>query len=352
MFTVVCEDSMKIQNFATCVEANYYVNELFQEREFNPNIRDKISIYLIQSKRGRRLLTMDEISALCAFERDEELRDTFEMYAEKMSRPGRVAEQELYHDEEEEQEEAHEEDLEESRFENKEKIADITDRIIAKNKQFRHQYYEEERIRQQAEEEFPLQRQASVIGAPNMLKLYKKFKDEEFADVQQIEKLETPTEKADNDEIKFLNMRIADQSDEIEGLRNELREAHLKVNMLSIDVENEKKKTKKISKLLRDAAMNHILSMDALEFQERLLFGKGPEFKLPKFKRAVEGDEDYKEDRMCMGLRNVSYPRRRLSSAEHNVCNFADANRSFLRYMSEEDFKVACYEDYTPTDTP
>jgi hypothetical protein len=180
--------------------------------------------------------------------------------------------------------------------------------------------------------------------------------DEEYADVQQIQKLESAFEKTnDDDEVTFLNMEVEEPSNENDELCKKLCESDIMIKSLSLDVENAKKKINRLSKLLRDTAMNHILSMDSLEFQERLLFGQCPEFKLPKFRRAVEGDEDYKDHFISLDIRSeTSFPRRRLSSAEidRNICNFADANRGFLRYISEEDFKIACYEDYTPSAVP
>ena len=87
LFTVFNKKTNTTNRFSTCFEAVNYTKQLLDQEEHNLS---KFNIYLNQVK-GSRLLSEDEIVALAAFESDEELYTMFQMYAEKMSRPGRVA---------------------------------------------------------------------------------------------------------------------------------------------------------------------------------------------------------------------------------------------------------------------
>jgi hypothetical protein len=101
---------------------------------------------------------------------------------------------------------------------------------------------------------------------------------------------------------------------------------------------------KQSNKKARDIAMGWILSMDPIEFQERILYGVKPEFKLPDFDRAVEGDDDYPYPSRPVRETNA-FSKKKYSGddLERSRCNYADANRGLLRFMPEEDFKKLCY---------
>uniref|UniRef100_A0A6C0ART2 Uncharacterized protein n=1 Tax=viral metagenome TaxID=1070528 RepID=A0A6C0ART2_9ZZZZ len=87
MYMVTCQEHWETPHFSTCFKANDYANSLIHERGIDPS---KISIYLIQIN-GPTLLTQEEVISLAAFETDDQLYSMFQIYAEKMSRPGRVA---------------------------------------------------------------------------------------------------------------------------------------------------------------------------------------------------------------------------------------------------------------------
>jgi hypothetical protein len=106
MFTVSCASEIwETPCFSTCFEANDYAATLSHEKGFD---RSKVSIFLNQIN-GPRLLSQDEVISLTAFENDDQLYSMFNMYAEKMSRPGRVAAREAQDEDEEDYEEDYEE---------------------------------------------------------------------------------------------------------------------------------------------------------------------------------------------------------------------------------------------------
>ena len=110
---------------------------------------------------------------------------------------------------------------------------------------------------------------------------------------------------------------------------------------------------KKSNKKIRDIAMEWILSMDPLEFQERVLHSVTNvtndkfKIKLPDFVRAVEGDIDFPDPMIPVRETNAIFAKKIYSPGdlERSRYNFADENRKILRYMSEEDFIKLCYHD-------
>jgi hypothetical protein len=100
-------------------------------------------------------------------------------------------------------------------------------------------------------------------------------------------------------------------------------------------------------KQARDIAMDWIRSMDPHDFECRLLNPRGSTFKLPDFPRAISGDVDFPDHRKPVRETNAFFSKRRLTGKdiEFDIINFANANREFLRYMSEKDFIALCYEE-------
>jgi hypothetical protein len=117
-----------------------------------------------------------------------------------------------------------------------------------------------------------------------------------------------------------------------------------KIDGLEFQVYTLEQELKANRKKTRDIAMGWILSMDPIEFQERILYGVKPEFKLPDFDRAVEGDDDYPYPSRPVRETNA-FSKKKYSGddLERSRCNYADANRGLLRFMPEEDFKKLCY---------
>jgi hypothetical protein len=110
MFTVSCSSEIwETPCFPTCFEANDYADTLSREKGFD---RSKVSIFLNQIN-GSRLLSQDEVISLAAFETDDQLYSIFQMYAEKMSRPGRLEAREEQDEDEEDYEQDYEQDYEE-----------------------------------------------------------------------------------------------------------------------------------------------------------------------------------------------------------------------------------------------
>jgi hypothetical protein len=297
------------KQFSSCQEAVDYANWLVKKENYNP---DKISI-LLNKPYEPLLVTDDDLISICAFEADEQFYTVFQMYAEKMSRAGRVAKQDLQQQEDEAEDE---EELE----------------LLYKKKWEEFNRKEDEETQEDSDSDFGFKAQRP---SKNTLVDCKKQKSINIYD----------------DHLDYLKMRVFQQDTQIENLFREIRVKDLRIVSLEEDLDNTNKKIKDLTKETRDAAMNHILSMGLLEFQERLLYGKDPVFKLPQFKRAIEGDKDYSEERpFCHPVYGSAYPKRRLTSSEidTNRCNFGDYNRKFLRYMSEEEFKKMCYDDYNP----
>jgi len=96
---------------------------------------------------------------------------------------------------------------------------------------------------------------------------------------------------------------------------------------------------------IRDVAMQFIMNLEDTEIDEALL-NKNSKFKLPNFPRAQIGDPDCPEITIPKSS-FITFPKRRLQSSDldRNICNYASAYRSMLRWMSEEDFKKMCYLD-------
>jgi len=97
MFSVICGTcGKKNQRFTTCHEADSYVDLLHQEG-FD---RDHTHIYLNQFNGKALRLSDDEILSIVVAETDDQLAMMLELYAEKLSRPGRMYSQEEYEEHE------------------------------------------------------------------------------------------------------------------------------------------------------------------------------------------------------------------------------------------------------------
>jgi len=93
MFSVICGTcGKKNKRFSTCHEADSYADGLHQEG-FD---RDHTHIYLNQFNGVPWRLSKDEILSLVLVETDDQLAMMLELYAEKLSRPGRMYSQEEY----------------------------------------------------------------------------------------------------------------------------------------------------------------------------------------------------------------------------------------------------------------
>jgi hypothetical protein len=94
-FSVICGTcGKKNKRFSTCHEADSYADDLHHEG-FD---RRHTHIYLNQVNDKAWRLSEDEILSLVVVETDDQLAMMLEMYAEKMSRPGRTESQEEYED--------------------------------------------------------------------------------------------------------------------------------------------------------------------------------------------------------------------------------------------------------------
>jgi molecular chaperone DnaK (HSP70) len=127
-------------------------------------------------------------------------------------------------------------------------------------------------------------------------------------------------------------------------------EQHLieeKIDEFEFKIYELEQELKQSNKKARDIALAWILSMDPIEFQERLIYGVKPEFKLPDFVRAVEGDKDFPDPSRPVRQTNAIFYKQKYSGddLERSRCNYADANRHLLRFMTEEQFKELCYDD-------
>jgi hypothetical protein len=100
-FTVSIHYGPPVKQFQNCTQAAQYI---YEEPFVNPDSAFRTYIISLNKSDGGFITLKDEdVSALCAFEEDEELFEMFEMFAEKMSRPGRVQALE----EEDEQDDSH-----------------------------------------------------------------------------------------------------------------------------------------------------------------------------------------------------------------------------------------------------
>jgi hypothetical protein len=92
--------------------------------------------------------------------------------------------------------------------------------------------------------------------------------------------------------------------------------------------------------LLREKAMGEICQMSAKEFQTRLLDGTLPEFPREAPPKGLQRDTC--QDRRLLTERDYRMP-------EGCICNYAEAHKDKLRYMSVDQFKQACYEEFVYT---
>ena len=88
--------------------------------------------------------------------------------------------------------------------------------------------------------------------------------------------------------------------------------------------------------LLREKAMNEIYEMSAREFQSRLLDGTLPDF--PREKPPTGPIRDTCHTRRLLTEKDFLKPQ--------CISNYAQAHKDKLRYMSAENFKYECYQEF------
>ena len=252
MFSAIVTDVTPLifSQFAYCYEAvNFLQNKGFSKSKsyeyVQLNIEDGLSIKL----------DPEEVEALIKLEKDEEMFSLFEMYAEKMSRPGR---------------------------------------------------------------------QLAAAALEDV-------QDDEDQDN------EVSSEDDQDDEINFEDDNYLKHEAEVATLRFLLNDANNQIVNLE----------KKVEKSRRDMAMEWIMNMDNMQFEQRLL-SENPNYKLPDFVCAQPDDEDYPNFRIPQ--RDIAVqPKKRPLTFEDvggGIFNFACHKRDMLRYTSQEEFKAEAYEDH------
>jgi len=128
-----------------------------------------------------------------------------------------------------------------------------------------------------------------------------------------------------------------EQGHERQVLEEELSNLHSQFEEVSQQLKIERKAT-------RDIAMMFIQNMSPRQFQERLLYGKSDKFKLPKFQRAVEGDEGYLDTETAMAETDDRISKKTIDrfDMKYNI-NFGFNYREYLRFMTEKEFIKLCY---------
>jgi len=89
-------------------------------------------------------------------------------------------------------------------------------------------------------------------------------------------------------------------------------------------------------KILRDLVMDEIYKMSAKEFQTRILDGTLPDFPREDFPNGYQRDT-------CHEMRLLTDEEFEISN---RVCNYAEAHKDKLRYLSVEKFKIYCYREF------
>jgi hypothetical protein len=284
MFTVCGTNNKKNKRFQTCREAECYVTDLSLNEEWIN--RDQIHIYLNQVNDKGWRLNENEILSLIIFESDDQLYPMFEMYAEKISRTGRVAARAAQEDEEDEY---NPDDWDGDR-------QDETEEDVARWNEL-----------------------VTTRGLPD--RHMKEFSAKEVDWVRWAQECEHLEKSSVEDE---LHAKLLDADQKIVQLE------------------------KQVEKTRRDLAMEWIMSMKPEEFEQRLLTNSG-NYKLPDFPRAQPGDEDYpdlKKPQRQIAAPDYKYP---LMPEEHErgKSNYACLHRKDLLYMSEEEFRACAYEEPT-----
>jgi len=285
-FTVSVKYGPPVKQFQNCLQAAQYV---YEEPIVNTDSAFKTYIISLNKTDGEFItLTDADVSALCAFEEDEDLFEMFEMFAEKMTRPGRV-----------EAREAEEDDEEAFTLTRTPSVRPKTFRLAAdiynESRDCDDDYYSSENyINALSEEGLRI----SLRGMNDLL-------DERDA---KISYLEESLLKAEQD----IEAEIADR---------------------------------------RDDAMRQIMIMTPQDFQSSLLYSRDSKWRLPQFQRAQPGDPDYPDLSKPQRGRGVPYSKFPFTPQQFDggILNAGDVNRSKLRYMTEEEY-IAQFYDLVPRD--
>lgn len=143
-------------------------------------------------------------------------------------------------------------------------------------------------------------------------------------------------EEAEYEKRQF-ERRLAEEIEDREQITEELKKTQSECEELLAQLKIERKKA-------RDTAMMFIQNMSPGQFQERLLYGKSEKSNLPKFQRAVEGDEDYIDKETALAETDDRISKKKIERyATNTAINFGFNYREFLRFMSEEEFIKLCY---------
>jgi hypothetical protein len=257
-----CDVSFReVRQFRSCLEAVTLLQELHFSQYKCPD-----DIYLNRSNGTTIRLEPAEVEAIVRFEQDEEMFEMFQMYAEKMSRPGRQLAASQQEAMEEEEDEYNPDD-----WDGDAEADDFAEIVMRHNR-------------------------AVMWEEDPYLKL-----------------------ESENQELRIL---FADANHRCVNLQMQVERAQ------------------------RDMAMEWIMSMDNMQFDQRLITNS-PNYKLPDFERAQPGDEDHPD--LSRPQRDIAVPLSRhpltYEQVEGGFSNFACLKRSMLRYMSIAEFKALAYEE-------
>jgi len=285
-FTVSVCYGPPVKQFKNCTQAAQYI---YEEPIVNPDSAFKTYIISLNKTDGSFItLKNEDISALCAFEDDDELFEMFEIFAEKMARPGRV-EARKFQEAESDDEEKH---FTLTRNPRRPKTFSLPDERTEVQKEY-DDYSEE---------------------------MYQKALSE--LDVLRLT-------------LRGLNDLVDERNIAISYLQQSLWEAEEQRQNEIVDRRND--------------AMRQIMIMTPSDFQSSLLYSRDSKWQLPKFERAQPGEQDYPD--LSKPERQRAHPHSKLpftpQEFDRGIFNAGDVNRSKLRYMTEEEY-IAKYYDLQP----
>jgi hypothetical protein len=288
-FTVSVKYGPPVKQFKNCTQAAQFI---YEEPFVNTDNAFKTYVISLNKTDGEFITLKDEdVSALCAFEEDEDLFEMFEMFAEKMTRPGRV---------EARKEEEYEED----------------------------------------EELFTLTRNPSV--RPKTFRLSADIYNERMRD------RDDDYYSSDNyiNALSEEGLRVA-----IRGLNDLIKERDIKISCLEQTLWLFEQDIQAEIADRREDAMRQIMIMTPQDFQSSLLYSRDSKWQLPQFERARPGDEDYPDLSKPERQRAVPYSKFPFTPCQFDggILNAGDVNRSKLRYMTEEEY-IAKFYDLVPRD--
>jgi hypothetical protein len=284
-FTVSVKYGPPVKQFQNCSQAAQYI---YEEPFVNTDSASKTYVISLNKTDGGFItLTDADVSALCVFEENEELFEMFEMFAEKMTRPGRV--------------EARKEEDDD-------------------------------------EELFTLTRNPSV--RPKTFRLAADIYNERMRD------RDDDYYSSDNyiNALSEEGLRVA-----IRGLNELLKERDIKLSCLQQTLWLSEKDIQAEIADRREDAMRQIMNMTPQDFQSSLLYSRDSKWQLPQFERAQPDDPDYPNLSQPERQRAVPYSKFPFTPYEFDggILNAGDVNREKLRYMTEEEY-IAKFYDLTP----